>query len=303
MYRSLEKQSEDFHLYIFAFDDEAFRILNALELKYATVITLKDFESPELLNVKSDRSQAEYCWTSTPSTIEYCLKTYQLDHCIYVDADLYFYRDPMEIIKMAKDNSVIITPHNYSKRYDQASSSGIYCVQFMYFKNDEKGLIVLNWWKEACIDWCFARHEDGKFGDQKYLDDWTSRFEGVFSSTEIGIGLAPWNVQQISLTDKNLDLKFKKDHSIHALYFYHYHGVKFLDNGYVDLNVYLLSKDVIDRLYKPYVAEVLEQLELLKDLSDDPKLSSIVRPAKDFKYYKHVLARKVKGVWNMIKLP
>ena len=44
MYRSLEKCCENFHLYIFAFDDKTYEILNKLQLKKATVVSLKDFE-------------------------------------------------------------------------------------------------------------------------------------------------------------------------------------------------------------------------------------------------------------------
>ena len=133
MYRSLEKQSKDFHLYIFAFDDDSYSILIQLDLASATIISLKDFESQKLLSVKGSRTQAEYCWTSTPSTILYCIENYHLDHCTYLDADLYFYSDPLEIIKKAGDHSVIITPHHYTKKYDQTLLSGKYCVQFMFF--------------------------------------------------------------------------------------------------------------------------------------------------------------------------
>ena len=44
MYQSLEKTCENFHLYIFAFDDASFEILKKLNFKHATIIPLKDFE-------------------------------------------------------------------------------------------------------------------------------------------------------------------------------------------------------------------------------------------------------------------
>jgi hypothetical protein len=73
---------------------------------------------------------------------------------------------------------VLITDHGYAPEYDQSATSGQYCVQFMTFERDG-GEPVRRWWEERCIEWCYARFEDGKFGDQKYLDDWPYRFKGT----------------------------------------------------------------------------------------------------------------------------
>lgn len=213
MYESLKKHSKKFHLYIFAFDDESYEMLKELSLDSITVISLKEFEDEELLSVKSDRTVAEYCWTSTSSIIKYAIEKYQLGSCTYLDADLYFFSDPSVLIEEMGNKSVLITEHRYTKKYDQSAKSGIYCVQFMTFKNDKEGMKVLNWWRNACLDWCYARHEDGKFGDQKYLDDWIERFKGIVHVLKNrGGGVAPWNVQQYDLTDKNCKLVFYHFH-------------------------------------------------------------------------------------------
>ncbi|HAA01379.1 MAG TPA: hypothetical protein DCD96_06995, partial [Flavobacteriales bacterium] len=99
---------------------------------------------------------------------------------------MYFYSDPEVLIREMGNNSVLITPHNYSPEYDNSSISGRYCVQFVCFKNTADGMAVLNWWKDSCIDWCFDRVEDGKFGDQKYLDEFSSRFSGVLTVLKTG---------------------------------------------------------------------------------------------------------------------
>ena len=206
-YESLMSATEGgAHLYVFAFDDKCYKVLTAMQLPNLTVIPLSEFEDEQLLAIKSTRSRGEYCWTCTSSTIVYCIEKYKLPHCTYIDADMCFYQNPQILIdEKPEDCSVIITEHRYTPAYDKSKLSGKYCVQFMYFDNTEGGLTVLKWWRDRCIEWCFNRFEDGKFGDQKYLDDWTTRFKGVHVLQHLGSGLAPWNVQQYDFLDTKQD--------------------------------------------------------------------------------------------------
>jgi hypothetical protein len=256
MYQSLEKHATDFHLYIIAFDDHCFDLLNKLGLESATIISLKKFENERLLEAKKDRTAGEYCWTCGSSSIKYCIETYHLDHCTYVDADLLFFKDPKVLIDEMGEKEVLITEHRYSPRYEQSATSGKYCVQFMTFRNTWGGMEVLNWWVDACLTWCYDRFEDGKFGDQKYLDDWTTRFSTIHVLQHLGGGVAPWNVQQYDfgtvgakVQGTSLATTEKFD-----LVFYHYHGFHYTKNDSYSLSndCYQLERNHVKHIYRAY---------------------------------------------------
>ncbi len=258
MYRSLERHTPAFHLYVFAFDRQAELVLKELALKHVTVIDLVTFEDEALLAVKASRTRAEYCWTSTSSTIRYVLQTYQTPHCIYLDADLYFYQNPQLLLdEIPADKSVLITAHRYTPAYDKSALSGKYCVQFMYFRNDIHGLEVLEWWRNACLAWCYNRFEEEKFGDQKYLDDWTTRFDTVHELQYLGGGLAPWNIQQYALANPQQLLE-KSTRKVFEAIFFHFHGVKLYPSPYAIYapKAYLLSSTMRKHFFSPYVAEL-----------------------------------------------
>lgn len=258
LWRSLDKFCDAYHLFIFAFDDDARKILTELELRHVTVVSLKEFEDDRLLSVKPSRSKAEYCWTSTPSVISYCINQYELGDCTYIDADLYFFSNPNILIDEMGEKSVLITEHRYTKRYDQSTTSGIYCVQFITFKNTEDGLNALSWWKERCLEWCYARKEDGKFGDQKYLDDWTTRFKGVHVLEHLGGGVAPWNVQQYQISNTENKVYVQAAEFKVELIFFHFHFIKFYLKNRVDLGDYPLVSSVLANVYKPYLMEIMD---------------------------------------------
>jgi hypothetical protein len=277
LHESLKQHCKKFTLYIFAFDKRTENYLKEISLKNTIIISLDQFEDQELLKVKPSRTVGEYCWTCTPSTILYILQNYNVDHCTYIDSDIYFFSDPQKLIDEMGDKSVSIISHRYTPKLDQSKTSGKYCVQFMTFKNNFGGLKVLEWWRDACLDWCYSRFEDGKFGDQKYLDDWPKMFDCVHEIENLGAGVAPWNVEQYNfkIDTKNkicgMELNTNKQFN---LIFYHFHGLMFLDKyqGYRFTNMrYLLTNDIKNIVYQKYLtkmASVRNNLLLKKVISD-----------------------------------
>lgn len=294
MYYSLEKQCKDFHLYIFAFDAPAYEALITLSLPKATIISLKDFENEALLAIKPSRTLGEYCWTCTPSTIIYCIDNFGLPSCTYIDADLFLFADPKVLIEELPPNeSVIITDHRYTAEYDQTATCGKYCVQFVYFKNDLQGRKVLNWWNEACIEWCFNRFEDNKFGDQKYLDDWCERFEGVHELQHLGGGVAPWNIQQYSFNTHNGIVR-GREHSTNRVFdvvFYHFHNLRYCEMNTFYLGRYEFSSSALKNFYKPYVKALAHAKEILSAI---PGLGQVHEKEEEIRRIRKSLRRMFK---------
>jgi len=296
MYESLKRHCEDFHLYVFAFCDKSYNLLKKLNLEKVTVISLKEFEDEELLKVKPTRSKGEYCWTCTSSTILYCLKNFNLENCTYLDADLYFYDNPKILIDEMEANqkTVLITEHRYTPRHDASKTSGKYCVQFMTFKNEPKALEVLNWWRNSCIEWCYARYEDGKFGDQKYLDDWLTRFDCIHSLENLGGGVGPWNIQQYDFKQKNKKIYLikKSDKSKTPVIFFHMEVVKVQSDGFIANDrpdLYDIPYKYGKLFYKNYMKSLIKTNTELRKIS--PDLTEVKMPKPNFKAQKRQLRR------------
>jgi len=301
MYESLNKYSDNFHLYIFAFDDRSCELLKRLGLKYATIVSLLEFEDEELLKIKKERTAGEYCWTCTPSVIKYSIERYNLDNCTYLDADLYFFSNPSVLIDEMKDKSVLITEHRYTPAYDQSTSSGKYCVQFMTFKNNPDGMKVLDWWQQACNEWCYDRFEDGKFGDQKYLDDWMSRFDCVHELQNLGGGVAPWNIQQYNFKTENGKVvgTEKANNNRFELVFYHFHALKLLNYNKVELGVYTLDKQDVNILYKEYISELSNVSLDVKRFEPNFDYNGTVNVSSNWRSMLTRFKRHIKGNYNV----
>jgi SAM-dependent methyltransferase len=285
LYRSLERTCDDFRLRVFCMDDTAKQLLDRLELPRLEAIPLSELEAHDqgLVEVKPTRGPVDYLLTATPAICLYSLEREpSLDAITYLDADLMFFGDPEPLFEELGSDSVLITPHRYSARWKRYEAlSGIYNVQFVTFRNDERGLETLRWWRDRCLEWCYFRAEDGKLGDQKYLDDWPQRFPGVHVLAHPGGGLAPWNVDdhQLAGSDGSIlvdgtPLVFHHYHSLH-LYSgidalrragllartYHYSGGM---HPLVWRSGYPLSSDVRKLVWNPYLSQLGDAIAELR---------------------------------------
>lgn len=261
MYESLCRYCSDFQLFVFAFDDRCYEFLQRKNFENIIPVSLREFEDEELLSVKKNRTSGEYCWTCTSSTILYVLNHYNVESCTYIDADIFFFASPQILIDEVGDDSILITEHRYTEKYDLTTTSGKYCVQFMFFRNDRRARTALNWWRESCLKWCYNRIEDGKFGDQKYVDDWCERFEGVHELQHLGGGVAPWNMQQYLFTKSHgqifgIEIVTGKKFEV---VFFHFHALIFLSSVFFSFSPYYeKNSNIIYRyLFIPYVTSIL----------------------------------------------
>lgn len=298
-YLSLEKVTDKFHLYVMAFDKECYDKLNSYNLQHLTVELVDDFETPDLLAVKPTRNMAEYCWTCSPAVTYHFLTKYNLPEITYLDSDLMFTNNPQILFEEIGSASVGLSEHWFHYNNERA---GRFCVQFVYFKNDTNGLAALKYWRDSCIEWCFARYKDGKYGDQSYLEEIPRRFQNVHIIKHRGCGLAPWNYKIYKYL---VNYRIYYNGLEYPVIFFHFHGMKFLVDEYVltmtsgDGSIPTVIKplyydpyiELIREVYNKYLYESITTTKI-KDISILKKTFNIIKhslhdnPIARFFYYK-----------------
>ena len=276
LYQSLMDSYEGFALWVLCMDDTAYSLLERMQLRNLELIRYEDLENEDLRAVKPERSIAEFCWTCTPPLCEYVMaRNSQAPHVTYLDADLMFYRDPTPIYDELGDNSILIVPHRHSPEYKAwEKTSGIYNVSMVIFRNDLNGKEGIAWWRERCLEACRLDEEAGLCGDQKYLDDWPTRFENVVVLQNKGGGLAPWNIANYQLSRRNGSLFVDSD----ELIFYHYHSLDMDDRSLFSRRLvsatkgYRLTSEQRAMIYSPYLREVRRAIANVRRV--DPEFES-----------------------------
>lgn len=284
-------------------DKETFSILHGLEnlRSNLVLVELESFENEKLLEVKKGRNFGEYCWTCTASLMLYLFEKEKLSELTYLDSDICFFSSLKEEFVEIRKYSVFLTKHNYHINYDQSNESGLFCVQFVTFKNDDIGLRILKWWVDRTLEWCFDRHEDGKFGDQKYLDSFPSFSNKVGISNSPGLGVGPWNALNFEF-QKDLDsnqilIKDLESGTVYPLIFYHFHEWKLEKNNLYIKTDYIHSQDKVEILFNKYkenldishnfIAKKLMLLETTEKLFEVSLFKSSLETFRLFKYLKN----------------
>ncbi|MDB5764034.1 MAG: hypothetical protein JWQ21_3029 [Herminiimonas sp.] len=258
LHASLLAQEMPFNLWILCMDELVEQHLLQLALPHVSLIPLREVETPRLLAVKPLRSRGEYCWTLTPFTPQFVFeRDAQVERVTYLDSDLFFFDSPRLLLDEfeSAEKHVLITEHAYDPRYDKTKRSGRFCVQFMTFRRTKEASKVMQWWQERCLEWCYARVEAGKFGDQKYLDQWPLLFEReVHILQQKEKTLAPWNASYFE----------RRGAGNIAPVFYHFHGLRIISSSRLLLYSGYRIGEAANALYQVYMSYLFAIVASLK---------------------------------------
>ena len=260
LYESLLKHYPRAILWVLCMDDVLEDQLSELGLDNVRLLKLEDVCSRELLDLRNERTRAEFCWTLTPFSFSFVFdKDSSIERLTYLDADVYFFKSPdilfQELEQSKKD--ILITEHAYDYRDDRTEESGRFCVQFLTINNTVKGLKVLKVWQEQCRVSCTANDETGEiFGDQKYLNDWPELYdESVHVLEKKEEALGPWNVEYF--------LNWIKGNHVPVLY--HFHSFRIMSDSFFLIVVGFYLKLGLRFIYKEYVSSITRQLVHMKE--------------------------------------
>lgn len=262
---ALIRSLQDFELspytiHVVCMDELTRLILLKLNLQNVELVPLHELEEGDypLRACKADRSVTEYLWTKTPTLILRLMeRTKSGESITYLDADMLFYSDTSAITTELGDADVMIHRHRFPPRLKHLEEYGIFNVGLMSFRYRENTYEILNWWRKRCIEWCYRRLEHQKFGDQGYLNDWPSRFSGIKVTEHIGIGAAPWNIEQYVISEQNGAPYL--DHT--PLVLYHFHNCKYVNPLLLipcSELVYYYTQDYLLQIFRPYADRLLQ---------------------------------------------
>jgi hypothetical protein len=272
LYRSLEQHVPEFTLFVLCMDIHVEKALSKLDFKNVTPISLAELESndPALLVAKNTRSRIEYYFTCTPCLPIFILKNrHGIDLITYLDADLFFFNSPEPLFQEMGGCSIAIISHRFPPNLKHFEQHGIFNVSWLSFRNDFAGFKCLEWWREKCLEWCYDRVEDGKFADQKYLDDWPQRFQGTKILQHQGANVAAWNLGDCDCSCNNDKISVNGA----ELIFFHFHGLKRIFHRVYDPNFrpygLRLSEMPLVRtlIFEPYIATLKISTDLIKGVN------------------------------------
>jgi hypothetical protein len=220
--------------------------------------------SHELIaRIISARSRAEKMFSVGPSFLLEQMSSLAVDEwLVYVDADLFFFRPLDQYLEHFVGSNVIIAPHShFAWNRKRLAKYGEFNVGLVAFRNNKEGLAALKYWAESCLVWCSDVPEDGKYADQKYLENFAKVSSGVAIDCRKGANLAPWN---LGFSKLSLDANDKLMVDGEPVYYFHAQGITRTKSAWILGHLpylSLASRSAKKFIYKPYLAALLKSEE------------------------------------------
>ena len=206
LYDSLQRWAPGSGLHVLALSPQCAAFMEALSLPHVRVLRTDDLcrLEPRLAAAKDNRNQAAYVFTQTPFLVLAALQDLsEGQQLVYIDADTSFFSSPAPVAEAAREYDVCLTRHNFAAHSQPTELYGEFNTGWVGFRRTPAAMACAGWWAERCLEWCHDRPEQGKFADQKYLEEFPRMNARVLTLSDPGVNCAPWNVSGRRFRNRN----------------------------------------------------------------------------------------------------
>jgi len=199
-----------------------------------------------------------------------------VDFVGYIDADCFFLDDiSLMLREIPIDKDFAIHEHRFSKdRSEWLPRSGRFNVGIVVGRPAESFKKCIANWRLQVLERCDVDMNNGRCGDQTYLNDWPRLFPELHIFNNPGAGVAPWNLNNYVVSEHGGQV-YVDDWPV---YFFHFHGlqIRYLGNRsalYIAASGYNLAYIPKEEIYRPYLSSLLSK-RILSKSGDIPKSSN-----------------------------
>lgn len=248
--------SGDFELWVWSEDLETHEVIDYLGEPNIRSLYSLDLSPEEERSFWAKPRNQRY-WYASAASILTLLRCQESRTFIYVDADVWMLKSIDQLLASFahSDASVFLTPHDFDPKYNRTDSVGRFCVQFMPFKKSPESRTIAEDWLRDCLKLPGSYSMTNDYGDQKILDSWESRYgKAVTCGVRPGTFMGPWNARVFPLSSASA---------------YHFQGFRLMSRDRAFLGEYLLPKNLLPDLYRPYLEACAKHCRRIEALGPD----------------------------------
>jgi len=249
LHESMLAHAPDATLWVLCLDDLTAQVMTRLGRAGVRLLRLEDLgEKHDVVRADRTRREQYFAWKSFLARS--VLRTQGVDRVTVVDGDMWFVSDPSPALEEIVQSSVALTAHRsgddaFERRFGRFNAG------FVSFRDDVAGHEAVDWWVDRCVEATPDYPVDGRFGEQRYLDDLADR-HGTVVMAHPGVNVAPWNLGRMDLTERSGHLLVDG----RPLVCFHFHGAERWRRGVFAFRTGVSARDPLVRrlLLAPYVA-------------------------------------------------
>lgn len=218
-------------------------------------------------NFQETRSYAESIISIKPHLIEFYLDQLEPDdYLIYFDADIFFFTSMLTLEQFSTGFEVLLSEHLFPKNMLESVKFGKFNGGMIVFKQSVKSRELLVRWKNQCSEWCKLELSEGRFADQKYLDDFPEN-DGVAALSHPGVNNGQYYFMEKRIFRFSFPLKrFVLDGC--PILSFHFHGIR-INKHYIStgFNRYGTPKNflwVLIVIYFRYLHKIRQEAQFIR---------------------------------------